>query len=161
MSAVIVLVLRILLAAALYGFLGWALWMLMRDLRAHTQMLTAPHIPTLVITPLDSADGTTEDGFVAEDGQVSEDGRANGKRHEFSKPEVLIGRSSHCDLCFADDTVSARHARLSFHHNQWWIEDLRSRNGTFLNDERVNVPTVLTSGDELRCGQVASLIEIQ
>jgi hypothetical protein len=164
MSAILVLVLRILLVVALYGFLGWALWMLLRDLRAHGQMLTAPHIPTLVIIPV-SGGGESEDGRATEDGRMYEDnttdnGQSNG-RHEFSKPEIIIGRSSRCDLCFADDTVSARHARLSFHHNQWWIEDLRSRNGTFLNDERVSVPTVLTNGDELRCGQVASLIEIQ
>jgi pSer/pThr/pTyr-binding forkhead associated (FHA) protein len=63
-------------------------------------------------------------------------------------------------VCFGDDTVSARHARLSYHHNQWWVEDLQSRNGTYLNDERVSVPTVIVSGDELRYGQVATLIEI-
>jgi pSer/pThr/pTyr-binding forkhead associated (FHA) protein len=53
-----------------------------------------------------------------------------------------------------DPTVSNTHARLSYHHGQWWLEDLRSTNGTFLNDEAVASPLVVTDGDVVRCGQV-------
>jgi pSer/pThr/pTyr-binding forkhead associated (FHA) protein len=68
---------------------------------------------------------------------------------------VIIGREAVCDCRLDDPTVSNRHARLSYHHSQWWVEDLRSRNGTFLNGEPVQEPVVIIGGDNLRCGQVS------
>ena len=65
-----------------------------------------------------------------------------------------MGRDPASDLYIEDKTISARHAKLSYHHGQWWVEDLRSTNGTFLNDEPVQEPLVLASGDRLRFGQV-------
>jgi pSer/pThr/pTyr-binding forkhead associated (FHA) protein len=50
--------------------------------------------------------------------------------------------------------VSARHARLTFHHHQWWVDDLQSTNGTKLNDEPLRIPTVVANGDTIKCGQV-------
>jgi hypothetical protein len=138
-SGIVFLVLRLLLAASLYAFLGWALLTVWRDLRASGQMISEPVIPMLTITPID-----------------------NGSLQPLSidTAEVILGRSASSDFPIQDDTVSARHARLSYHHQQWWVEDLRSTNGTYLNDERVSVPTVIVSGDELRCGQVSLLISI-
>ncbi len=137
MSGVVVLILRILLAALLYSFLGWALYTLWRDLRTQGQLLSKPYIPPLSIM---------EPG---EDDQKS-----------YDVPEVIIGRSPNSDYPIANETVSARHARLSYHHNQWWVEDLNSTNGTFLNDERLTFPTVIASGDDLRCGRVNLAIQI-
>lgn len=139
MSGILLLVLRILLVASLYAFLGWALITIWRELRVQGQLISAPVIPALTLTLMESS----------ADEPVSLD-----------SGEVIIGRSSNCDYSISDETVSARHARLSYHHNQWWAEDLKSTNGTYLNDERVSVPTVIVSGDELRCGQVSLLISI-
>lgn len=140
MSGVVVLILRIFILAALYGFLVWALLTLWRDLRAQGQLLSNPHIPTLVLTPLD--------------------GELDGER-AFNSAEVVLGRSTSSECPIDNATVSSRHARLSYHHNQWWLEDLSSTNGTFLNDERVSMPTVIVAGDELRVGKVSMLISIQ
>lgn len=139
-SGIILLVLRILLAASLYAFLGWAVWTIWRDLRAHGRWISTPVVPGLSLTPLEENQGLP---------QVLE------------IPEIHIGRSTSNEYPIADETVSSRHARLSYHHNQWWVEDLKSTNGTFLNDERVSVPTVIVSGDELRCGQVRLLMGIE
>lgn len=139
MSGVIVLILRILLTICLYGFLTWAFITIWRDLRNQGQLLSAPPIPNLALAILDTEETQSL---------------------SFIKAEIIIGRSPNCDYSILDETVSARHARLRYHHNQWWIEDIRSTNGTFLNDERVTVPTVVVSGDELRCGQVNLLITI-
>jgi pSer/pThr/pTyr-binding forkhead associated (FHA) protein len=57
-----------------------------------------------------------------------------------------------------DKTVSARHARLAYHHGQWWLEDLRSRNGTFLNTKAVHEPLVLATGDEVQFGSLKFLV---
>jgi pSer/pThr/pTyr-binding forkhead associated (FHA) protein len=139
MSGIVVLILRILLTLCLYGFLAWAIFTIWRDLREQGQQLSAPLIPNLTLALLETAET---------------------QRLSFETAEIGIGRSQSSDYPVVDDTVSARHARLRYHHNQWWIEDLKSTNGTFLNDERVIVPTVVVSGDELRCGQVNMLITI-
>lgn len=133
MSAVIVLLIRILLTACLYGFVGWAIYTLWQELRLNSQLLTGPMIPEITITSLNLED-TVSGRFIA--------------------PEIHIGRDPDNSLFVSDETVSARHARVSFHHKQWWIEDLQSTNGTFLNDERINTATVIISGDEIRCGRV-------
>jgi len=138
MSGIVVLILRILLAVLLYGFLGWSLVTIWRDLRTQSQLLSKPIIPELII---------------------NKTGEENSQ--SFAIPEVTIGRSPNSEYPIVNDTVSARHARLSYHHNQWWVEDLNSTNGTYLNDERLSFPTVIVSGDELRCGKVSLLIRIE
>lgn len=139
MSGIVVLIVRILMAACLYGFLVWAILTVWRDLREQGQMLSTPAIPNLTLALLDREDIQ----------QVS-----------FNAVEVMVGRSASSEYSITDETVSARHARFRYHHKQWWIEDLKSTNGTYLNDERVSVPTVVVTGDELRCGQINLLITI-
>jgi FHA domain len=133
MSAIIVLFLRIFLAATLYGFLGWAMVTIWREIKANSDLISSKQVPSI---NLRRADAGTE--FA----------------QEFTCPEIVIGRDPGCEFSIPHETVSAHHARLSYHHSQWWIEDLHSTNGTFLNDERVFTPTVMITGDELRCGQI-------
>jgi len=59
-----------------------------------------------------------------------------------------------------DEAISARHARWSFHHNQWWLEDLDSTNGTLLNQEKLTMPTVVMSDDEFKCGDTFFIISL-
>lgn len=139
MSAYIVLALRILLILGLYAFIGWSIYTLWRDLNLQSQVLTSRRIPQINLKMEDESQPAAQ---------------------QFEKVEVLIGRDSNCDYCITHETVSATHARLSYHHSHWWIEDLRSTNGTFLNDERVFTQTVLISGDELRIGKVVVLVTI-
>lgn len=139
MSAIIVLILRLFLAICLYAFLGWTFLTLWRDLRHQSLSISSRQIPAIQI------------GLVYHD-QID--------RRRFTGREVAIGRDAACDLMIQDETVSARHARLNYHHNQWWIEDLQSTNGTFINEERVVTPTVIISGDELRCGRIGLLVSI-
>jgi pSer/pThr/pTyr-binding forkhead associated (FHA) protein len=132
------LVLRILLAAVLYAFLGWALYLLWIRLRQQSQTMEVAPVPGISLLLRPEAD------------QV----------FRFTRSEVIIGRQPGSDLRLDDGTISARHARLAYHHGQWWLEDLHSKNGTFLNQERVSSATVLTSGDGLRCGGVELEITI-
>lgn len=139
MSGPILLIIRFLLAAALYAFLGWALWTLWRDLRRGSEALVGPQAPLLSLI------------LAGEEGD---------RPFRFTTPEVIIGRDPANDCPLEDKTISAQHARLSYHHGQWWVEDLGSRNGTFLNQEPVVEPLVVASGDRLRCGQVVLGISI-
>lgn len=66
---------------------------------------------------------------------------------------IVIGRSPASTLVLDDEYASARHARLSPQEGQWWIEDLGSRNGTFVDDERITEPRALHPGTTVRIGQ--------
>lgn len=133
MSGIIVLVLRILLTLVLYAFVAWVLLLIWRDLRQQAAIVSARRIPPLRLAW--QCDGKSQ-------------------TRQFTEHEVTIGRDPNSDCSIQDDTISARHARLAYHHNQWWLEDLASTNGTFLNQEPLDIPTVVVSGDEFRCGQV-------
>lgn len=133
MSGPVLLALRIALTVALYAFLGWALYTLWQDLRRQSKLLTSSQVPRLTL--IHQVDGIS-------------------KAFRYSTAEVTIGRDPACDFHLEDKTISAQHARLSYHHSQWWVEDLHSTNGTFLNQEPVSEPVVITAGDQLRCGQL-------
>lgn len=139
MSGPILLVLRLALVLALYGFLVWALLILWRDLKRQGEMLVYQQAPPIKLT---------------------RNGHSELEGLRFTTSSITIGRDPACDVLLADKTVSASHARLSYHHGQWWVEDLQSRNGTFLNNEVVSSELVITTDDRLRCGQVEFSIEI-
>lgn len=136
----LVLILRFLAAAALFGFFGWTLYTLWSDLRFHSRMVTTQKIPAISL----SLASETEDS-----------------RKTFSNADVVIGRDSACDFQIPDETVSSRHARLNYRYMQWWVEDLQSTNGTYLNDEKIETSTIIINGDEIRIGQIPVLIDIQ
>ena len=92
---------------------------------------------------------------------VVKQGSQPGQEYEFNQAELTIGRDPTCECSLDEPTISARHARLSYHHAQWWVEDLHSRNGSFLNDEPVRSKVVITSGDSLRCGSIVMIIDIE
>lgn len=65
---------------------------------------------------------------------------------------TVIGRSGDCDIVTGDSFTSARHARIFLHGGQYWLEDLGSKNGTYLNGVKVDVPAVLADGDGIEVG---------
>jgi FHA domain/Domain of unknown function (DUF1707) len=64
---------------------------------------------------------------------------------------LLLGRSSSCQLVFADDTVSRHHAELRLRDGRWMLRDLGSSNGTWVNGRRVTEAEV-AAGDEVCLG---------
>jgi pSer/pThr/pTyr-binding forkhead associated (FHA) protein len=141
MIATVVFLLRLILAIALYAFLGWALWTLLRELRQQGDRLALQKIPTLIVH------------FKAAEGKES-------VKH-FSQTEIMIGRDTNCDLSMMDEALSAHHARLTHHHGQWWLEDLNSTNGTFLNREILTTPAVVITGDQFKCGNTLFDIRVE
>lgn len=74
--------------------------------------------------------------------------------------EVTIGRESTCTIPLANDSaVSRRHARLVWLQGLPMIEDLGSRNGTFLNGARITQARPVSSGDEVRIGSEVFRVE--
>ena len=65
---------------------------------------------------------------------------------------TTIGRSPDCPVFLDDVTVSRRHAVLLERDGRWFVEDLGSLNGTFVNRRRVE-SSELSDGDELQIGK--------
>jgi pSer/pThr/pTyr-binding forkhead associated (FHA) protein len=138
MSGPVVLGLRAILAIALYVFLAWALLTLWREIRQQGTMLVSRKIPPISLSILDPNSGS--------------------RLCHFTHSEVTIGRDSTCECRIYDDSISAYHARLNYHHGLWWLEDLGSTNGTSLNQEKLLLPTILVAGDEIRCGETRLIV---
>lgn len=76
------------------------------------------------------------------------------KGRQFSLPDnepQLIGRSSEA-LPISDGTVSRRHAELTPDAGVWYVRDLKSHNGTYVNGQRITERTRLRVGDQIRVG---------
>jgi pSer/pThr/pTyr-binding forkhead associated (FHA) protein len=69
-------------------------------------------------------------------------------------PRVTVGKAPTNAVSLEHDaTVSRLHAILENHGSAWSIRDVGSRNGTFINGEKIDAERVLRSGDELRLGK--------
>ena len=165
MSATILLILRLALTTTLYIFLGLALWILWKDLRQHSTAWASKQAPALILRAVTSTQAVISTAELA-DGEAaiateaapstevapSTQAAPSAAVYRFTSSEVFIGRDPASECRLDDKTISVRHARLVYHHGQWWVEDLKSRNGTSLNGVPVSTPVVLTSGDQLQCG---------
>lgn len=140
MTAVTGLIMRFLFLTLLYVFLGIAVWMLWRSVVSKQARLGNIAIPSLTIS-------TTVDGEPVV--------------QSFASAEVLVGRSAECDFVLDDQTVSSRHARLVYNLNQWWFEDLKSTNGSYLDGIRVEEPIVVKDNDEIYCGDAIFRVYIK
>jgi pSer/pThr/pTyr-binding forkhead associated (FHA) protein len=132
MTAILFLVLRILLSISLYGFILVLFYYLWKENNQQGNWLSNRKIPTITLT-VKSKDSPNRIQY-------------------FESEDVLIGRDSLCDVQLSDENVSNHHARLRFHHSQWWLEDLGSKNGTFINDQALITPVVVITDDEINCG---------
>ncbi|RBY88676.1 FHA domain-containing protein [Blastococcus sp. TF02A-26] len=78
-----------------------------------------------------------------------------GTRITLGEHPILIGRADDSTLVLTDDFASSRHARLTNRGGQWYVEDLGSTNGTFLDQQRVQGPLLVAPGQPIRIGQTA------
>jgi pSer/pThr/pTyr-binding forkhead associated (FHA) protein len=70
---------------------------------------------------------------------------------------VVIGRGDDCHVIISDRQASRHHARITQTQDGYIVEDLGSKNGTFLNGQPLEVPTVLKDGDEIGIAFAAKL----
>lgn len=78
-----------------------------------------------------------------------------GSEVKLPTPQCLIGRGDDCHLRPQSDAISRRHCLIVTTENEVIVRDLKSRNGTFVNDEKVADEAVLLTGDILRVGPLA------
>lgn len=76
-----------------------------------------------------------------------------GQEYNLQGYSVSLGREIGNDVALATDrAISRQHAVVLCIDNQFFIEDMASKNGTWLNGTRVGHRAELTSGDEIRLG---------
>jgi pSer/pThr/pTyr-binding forkhead associated (FHA) protein len=75
-----------------------------------------------------------------------------GKEVKIPVPKCVIGRADDCHIKPQSDAISRKHCVIITTENEVVVRDLNSRNGTFVNGERVGEEAVLLTGDQLRVG---------
>jgi hypothetical protein len=145
----LLLFLRLSLAAALYLFLGAVLLLLWRDLRRPRQEgQGAPRrYGQLVVVAVAAEDEADE--------EILEVGATFPLR-----PVTSLGRSVVNTIIIPDTYASSEHALLIYRDGQWWLEDRGSRNGTTLNTVAVSGPTVVSAGDIIGIGRVQLKLDL-
>ncbi|HEX8035297.1 MAG TPA: FHA domain-containing protein [Ktedonobacterales bacterium] len=84
---------------------------------------------------------------------VGDTGIVTGKRWMVDTALVTIGREPDRDICLPDPSVSRLHAQIVRQRDGYFITDLRSSNGTFLNERQLTAPALLSPNDVLRIGE--------
>jgi hypothetical protein len=83
------------------------------------------------------------------------EGALAGTRLTLSEAAITIGRAEDSTLVITDDYASLRHARLVPRGGQWFVEDLGSTNGTYLDRAKVTAPTPVPLGVPIRIGRTS------
>jgi hypothetical protein len=142
------IILRLLLAALLYGFLALLLYVMWQGLQTRSRDHELPYEPAdLIVKPL--IDNHHRDAAKTEKAQ----------QQLTLKPVTAIGRAQDNHVILDDPFASANHAIVVWRDGRWWVEDLDSHNGTLLNGEAVAKPQPLASGDYITIGETSLLFE--
>ena len=133
--------------AVLYLFLLWIARSALKDLRRTAA--PAPDATGLHASPLmDGEGGSSEDAWLV----VQRGGGLDpGARFDLFGG-LSIGRSGEADVQIDDRYASGLHARIYSHHGNFYLEDLKSTNGTLLNDQALAGEAELMPGDLIRIG---------
>lgn len=79
-------------------------------------------------------------------------GPKQGSELALGRDPITIGRSSESGLVIRDDYTSTHHARVVLWNDTWMLQDLDSTNGTFLNGQRVDMPTRVPLNTPIKIG---------
>lgn len=148
MESLIMLVLKIGLLVLLWIFVLMAVRAMKRD-SDH-----AAALPTSSATPVPAGGGSgMRRAQPAGKLQIIE-GPLRGSYLEVNQiDDIVIGRSKDCTFQVGDDYASSHHARLFKRGNDWFIEDLASRNGTYLGGYRIEQPEKVAVGSDIKVGR--------
>ena len=73
-----------------------------------------------------------------------------GQKYELNQPKMVMGRHPDCEIVIDAGAVSRQHAQIILADDNFYIEDLQSRNGTYVNDRRIEGRKLLCHADSLR-----------
>ena len=86
-------------------------------------------------------------------------GALAGTRISLDGRPIMIGRADDSTLVLDDDFASTRHARISLRGTDWYVEDLGSTNGTYLDRAKVTAPLRVPLGAPIRISK--TVIELR
>jgi pSer/pThr/pTyr-binding forkhead associated (FHA) protein len=89
--------------------------------------------------------------------ELLSNGVHKGKRFRITRPLFHVGRGAHNDAVLADKSVSSTHAKLQRRASDWYVVDAESRNGTYVDGERVTEERKLPGACEIRFGGVKAV----
>lgn len=141
-----VLALRLLLVIGLYLFLLAIVVVAWRELRATAR----------AGTPAAAEEPTGQRSLVVVDGG---DTPLRAGDTFTLRSVTSLGRDMSNTIVLPDPGASAEHALISARDGHWWLEDLGSTNGTFLNGARLDAPAIIAPGDLIHVGQVQLKLE--
>jgi pSer/pThr/pTyr-binding forkhead associated (FHA) protein len=81
-------------------------------------------------------------------------GKSAGRSIAIKRNKLLIGRAEQCDVRPLSEDVSRRHCAVTVGPSEVWVEDLGSRNGTFVNGTKITERTKVVDGDMIRVGSL-------
>jgi Inner membrane component of T3SS, cytoplasmic domain len=152
---------EIVITAARYGFLV-LLWIFVftvvgvirRDLFVGARSSRLVAAPRGIAVTNSGRPAKVKRGRAAHNLVVTE-GALAGTRLTLAESQITIGRAEDSTLVINDDYASARHARLVPRGGQWYVEDLGSTNGTYLDRAKVTAPTPVPLGVPIRIGRTS------
>lgn len=136
---ILLLILRIVGAVMLILFTGTISWLIYQDMRVTAASLAQKSQPVGTIQLISEQSG--------EDSSYS------------LLPVTTIGRAATNLVVIEDEFASNEHALLIRRGEQWWLEDLDSRNGTLLNDVALVETAVVSPSDVITIGNTRLKIE--
>jgi pSer/pThr/pTyr-binding forkhead associated (FHA) protein len=88
---------------------------------------------------------------------IISEGKYAGRRWSIEADSLIVGRDTTCDLVLAERQISRQHVRIKRVAEVYYIEDLDSKNGTWVNNQPLKGERVLKDGDEINLGQVVKI----
>lgn len=154
MSELALTLLRIGFLVALWVFVIITILVLRRDLRqpadakpTSTRPVKPPKAPKAPKAPKPVKVKTKGLSLVVTEGPLA------GTVVPLGTEQITLGRAPDSTLVIDDDYASSRHARIYPSEGAWFVEDLGSTNGTWIERARITSPTVLAVGAPLRIGR--------
>jgi FHA domain len=138
---IVYVTLRYVFLAMLYIFVLVVAWVIYRE-------MMPPRPAEAVAPPPRKASTRRKAGLLISDAS----GRKKIQSWEL-QGEMVIGRGGECAVSLKDEFASNVHAKLYQVEGRYYIEDLGSTNGTYVNGRRINYPTELRGGDFIKIGR--------
>ncbi|MBQ2932452.1 MAG: FHA domain-containing protein [Clostridia bacterium] len=80
--------------------------------------------------------------------------------YKISEKGAIIGRGKNCDISISDMYLSVEHFQIWYDDGEWFVADMGSKNGTFLNEIRLKKVKPIHDGDELLFGGLRVIFEV-